>query len=77
MHVQSNNNVTVPSSPGWRRGLTGTAVDIFSPTLPLRAPDENTDCSLPVCVSAGGDGHQPHGVVSSQQPGQLLQPAPR
>ena len=28
-----------------------------------------------VCVSAGGDGHQPHGVVSPQQPGQLLQPA--
>lgn len=25
---------------------------------------------------AGGDGHQPHGVVSAQQPGQLLQPAP-
>lgn len=32
---------------------------------------------LSVCVPAGGDGHQPHGVVSSQQPGQLLQPAPR
>lgn len=25
---------------------------------------------------AGGDGHQPHGVVPAQQPGQLLQPAP-
>lgn len=35
------------------------------------------DSSSAVCISAGGDGHQPHGVVSSQQPGQLLQPAPR
>lgn len=38
-------------------------------------PVENTDSELPVCLSEGGDGHQPHGVVSSQQPGQLLQPA--
>lgn len=36
-----------------------------------------TPAFLFVLISAGGDGHQPHGVVSSQQLGQLLQPAPR
>ncbi len=51
----------------------------ISPSLHSFKLRSDTDSSLPVCVcvSAGGDGHQPHGVVSSQQPGQLLQPAPR
>lgn len=42
----------------------------------LTNPDEPSDPGFPVFVSAGGNGHQPHGVFPAQQPGQLFQPAP-